>query len=94
MNGEELYARMGPRNVKNKYTVCVSKNDGIIVGHLNKGITGRFAKTIFHFLRVNHGSICTAEVTGKPVNMEDGKGMQTLNFSGQVIHINILKEQL
>ena len=54
MNGEELHARMKPGNVTNKYAICISKYDGIIFGHLIKGITGRFAKTIFYFLRANH----------------------------------------
>ena len=95
MNGEELHGRIEPRNVTNKYAVCVSKNYGIIIGgYLIKGITGRFAKTIFYFLRANHGNICTAEVAGKPVNLGNGKAMQALNFSGQEVHINILKELL
>ena len=85
---------MEPRKVTDKYAVCVSKNDGIIVGHLIKRITGRSTKMIFSFLRVNHGNICTDEVTGKPVNLGDGKEMQTFNFSRQEIHINILKQQL
>ena len=49
---------------------------------------------IFYFLRANHGNICTAKMTSKPVNLGDGKGMQiscTFNVSGQEIYINILK---
>ena len=81
VNVEELNARMEPRKVTDKYAVCVSKNDAIIVDHLNKGTTGRSAQMIFYFLKANHGNICIDEVTGKPVNLGDGKEMQTFNFS-------------
>ena len=37
-------------NIKGYYAVCVQK-DGVMVGHLMLGKTGRFAKIIFYFLR-------------------------------------------
>ena len=49
---------------------------------------------IFYLIGVNHGNMCIAEVTVKPVKLGDRKEMPTLNFSGQEIHINILKGQL
>ena len=39
-----------PNNIKGYYAVCVQK-DGVMVGHLTLGKTGRFAKIIFYFLR-------------------------------------------
>ena len=55
------------------------------IGHLMKGKSGRFAKTIFYFLRADKKNDCTAVVTGKAINRGDGEGMQvpcTLNFKG------------
>ena len=39
-----------PKNVVDKYPVCVMLSDEI-VEHLKKGRSGRFAKTVFYFLR-------------------------------------------
>ena len=39
-----------------------------IVGHLKKGRTGGFAKTVFYFLRADEKGPCTAVVKGKAVN--------------------------
>ena len=55
--------------------VCTLKVDEI-VGHLKKGKTGRFAKTVFYFLRADKNNSCTAIVKGKPVNLGDGESMQ------------------
>ena len=38
------------KNILDKYAVSVIKN-GSGVGHLMKGESGKFAKTIFYFLR-------------------------------------------
>ena len=45
--GEILKTRLEPENV-----VTYSRKKGQIVGDLIKGSSGRFAKTIFHFLCV------------------------------------------
>ena len=37
-----------PRNLVDKYAVSVQRDDEV-VGHLMKGKSGRFAKTIFYF---------------------------------------------
>ena len=77
--GEKLLCKMESDNIKDKYAVCVQK-DGVTVGHLMLGKTGRFAKIIFYFLRGDTDSKCEVIITGKRVNLEDNKGMQ-VNFS-------------
>ena len=64
-----------------KYAVCVMLGDEI-VGHLKKGRTGRFAKTVFYFLRADEKGSCTAIVKGKAVNLGDGEGMQARGGGG------------
>ena len=83
-------------NPVDKYAVAVKKNN-VIVGHLPLGYSGKFAKTIFYFLRANEWSECKVTVTGKPVNRGDGDGMQVtclLKFHEQKSLIGILKQQL
>ena len=68
-----------------------------IVGHLPLGRNGKFAKTVFYFLRADEYGLCSVLVKGKPVNLGDGDGMQvpcTLNFSGQKKFIDILQKSL
>ena len=50
--GETLATEREPGNPKDKYVICVKKNE-CIVRHLSLGKTGNFAKTIFSFLRVD-----------------------------------------
>lgn len=64
---------MEPENAFKKYVVAVIKN-GSVVGHLMKGESGKFPKTIFYFLRLDELNSCTAVVTGK--NKEGGMRMQ------------------
>ena len=52
---EELCGEMEPANPVDKYGVAVKKNN-VIVGYLRLGCSGKFAKTIFYFLRVNEWS--------------------------------------
>ena len=47
-----------------------------VVGYLMKGKTGRFAKTIFYFLRESPYHRCDVHVTSKAINQGDGKGMK------------------
>ena len=89
---QALKAVPEPKNVVDKYAVCVMLG-AEIVGHLKKGRTGRFAKTVFYFLK---GS-CTAIVKGKAINLGDGEGMQvpcTLHFKGTTKFIDVLRQQL
>ena len=89
---EELTAMMEPKNIEKKFAVVVTRNESV-VGRLPKGKTGRFAKTIFYFLRANKRNKCS----GKAVDQGDGKGTKVpcqLFFSEEGSFINILKEQL
>ena len=93
---EELCGEMEPANPVDKYAVAVKKNN-VAEGHLPLGCSGKFAKTIFYFLRADEWSECKVIVTGKPVNRGDGDGMQVpclLKFHGQKTLIGILKQQL
>ena len=85
-----------PTNIEDKFAVAVFKGDRL-VGHLPLERTGKFAKTIFHFLRANISNKCSVEVTGKAINQGDGKGMKVpckLYFSANENFIKILKEKL
>ena len=44
--GENLSTRSEPKNEIDKYAVAVTK-DARVIGHLKKGKTGWYAKTIF-----------------------------------------------
>ena len=46
---QELDAAPEPNNIVDKYAVFVLRA-GKVVGHLMKGESGRYAKTIFYFL--------------------------------------------
>ena len=85
-----------PDNPKNKYAVCVKKENRI-VGHLALGKSGKFAKTIFYFLKADELSCCKTVVTGELVNLGDGDGMQVLcklMFTGVKKCIEILQKHL
>ena len=80
-------------NPVDKFVVTVKKNQNI-VGHLKQGKTGRFAKTLFYFLRSDSYSKCYAKVTWKRCNLSDGDGLQVpciLNISGQAEFMSILQ---
>ena len=77
--------------------ICGSRPKNVVMGHLPLGCSGKFAKTIFYFLRADEWSECKVIVTGKPVNRGDGDGMQVpclLKFHVQKSLIGILKRQL
>jgi hypothetical protein len=96
VRSKALKAVPEPKNVVDKYAVCVMLGDEI-VGHLKKGRTGCFAKTVFYFLRADEKGSCTAIVKGKAVNLGDGEGMQvpcTLHFKGTTKFIDVLRQQL
>ena len=73
--GECLLSEREPDNPNDKYAVCVKKENRI-VGHLPLGKMGKFAKTILYFLKADKLSSCKIVVTGQPVNLEEGDGMQ------------------
>ena len=94
--GEHLEVQCEPENPVDKYAVCLKTSNGTIVGHLKKGKSGRFAKTIFYYLRSHSQANCTAKVTGKRFNLSDGEGLQVpciLQFNGESKFISVLKEQ-
>ena len=64
-----------PDHPVDKFAVAVIKNQNI-VGHLKKGKTGRFEKTLFCFLRSDPYSKYHAKVTWKRCNLGDGDGLQ------------------
>ena len=63
-------------NLMHKYAVAVKKSDESIVGHLPLGKSGKSAKTIFYFLKVNKRHSCVIKVLGKAINGGDGLGMK------------------
>ena len=74
-NGEILKARPEPENEYDKYAVAVERC-GDVVGHLSKGRSARFAKTVSYFLRASNENCCRVEVMSKRVNLGDGEGLQ------------------
>ena len=94
--GEQLVVLMEADNRMDKFAVCVKINEKI-VGHLKKGTSGRFAKTIFYFLRSDAYSSAWAKVTGKRCNLGDGEGIQVpckLSLSGQPKFVSLLRKEL
>ena len=82
--GEMLLTEREPGNMVDKYAVCVKKENEI-VGHLPLGKDGKFAKTVFYFLRADEYGSCNVLIKLKTVNLGDGDRMQvsfTLNFYG------------
>ena len=90
-----MYGETEPYNPVDEYAVAVKKDEKV-VGHLPLGENGKFAKTIFYFLRADSHGKCNITVTGKPVNLGDADGMQVpcvLQLSGQKSMGEILKQQ-
>ena len=81
---ELLEVSTEPDNPVDKFAVAVKKNQNI-VGHLKKGKTGRFAKTLFYFLRSDPYSKCHAKVTWKRCNLGDG---MVYKFHAYYIYLN------
>ena len=94
--GEQLDVLMEPDNRMDKFAVCMKINEKI-VGHLKKGTSERFAKTIFYFLRSDAYSRAWAKVTGKRCNLGNGEGIQVhykLSLSGQPRFVSLLRKEL
>ena len=61
------------------------------------GKDGKFAKTVFYFLRADEYGTCIVLIKVKLVNLGDGDGMQvscTLNLLGRKKFICILRKTL
>ena len=66
-----------------------------MIGHLKKGKTGRYTKTVFYFSRANPINTASIIVTGKWVNFGDGQGLQipcTILFKGEEKYVEVLKK--
>ena len=72
--GENVSTRPEPENEIDKYAVAVIK-DPLLVGHLEKGMNGWYAKIVFYFLGANPMNIAGITITGKRVNFGDGQGL-------------------
>ena len=95
--GEKLTGVIESTNLMDKYAVAVKRSDESIVGHLPLGKSGKFAKTIFYFLKANEKHSCVINVLGKAINAGDGLGMKVpcrLLFFAEEKYINVLKEKL
>ena len=75
VEGEKSTTIMKPGNLENTFAVAVMKKKAL-VGHLPKRKTGRFAKTIFFFLRSCHSNNFHIKVSGKTINQSDEKEMK------------------
>ena len=84
--GEILSTEREPANLVDKYVVCVKKENEI-VGHLSLRKDGKFAKTVFYFLRTDEYGLWNVLIKEKPVNLGDGDGMQV---SCTLTQINII----
>ena len=95
---ETLKTRMEPENKIDKFAVAVVGGRGEVVGHWTKGKTGRFAKTVFYFLRASQYNECNVRVIGKAVNEgDDGQGMKIpciLKLKGHVEFVDIPSKEL
>ena len=94
--GEKLNVLMEPDNRVDKFAVCVQK-DQTVVGHLKKGDSGKFAKTIFYFLRSDTYCNCYDGNCRKRCNLKEGEGLQVpckIIITGQKKYVNILKHKL
>ena len=96
--GEKLDAAMQPSNIKGNYVVAIfQEGRNKVTGHLLLGKLGKFAKTIFYFLKAAKENRCQIIVLGKVVNKNDGLGMKVpsrLIFTTEEKYIEILKERL
>ena len=94
--GEILQCRMEPHNAVDRYAVAAMNKDRV-VGHLMKGKSGKFAKTVFFFLRTDEINSATVKITRKAVNKGKGMGMEvpcSITFTGSKPMLGKLKEIL
>ena len=88
---------MESTDLMNKYTAVVQRNDGKVFGHLPLGKSGKFAKTIFYFLKAAKKDSCWINVLRKAVSAGGGLGMKVpcrLPLVAEEKYINVLKEKL
>ena len=93
---EKLNVLMEPNDRVDKFPVYVKKYQAV-VGYLKKGDSGKFAKTIFYFLRRDIYCNCYVEISEKRCNLKDGEGLQVpweIIITGQKKYVNILTHEL
>ena len=91
-----LTTEIEPGNVMDKFAMVI-KNNTTTVGHLPKGKTGRFCKTVSYFLKIVNTSCKVVITSPKAVNLDDGLGMRIpckLIFRGQSQFVDILEQEL
>ena len=67
--GENLSTRPESESEIDKYAVAVTK-DAQVIGHLKKGKTSRYTKTVFYFLRANPMNTASITVAGLTLEMD------------------------
>ena len=93
--GEVLKTCMEPQNKVDKCEVAVVDNENNVIGHLPKGKSGKYVKTIFYFLKTDPLNICDVKITEKAVNLGDNKRMRIpglLQYTGNCKMMDILQE--
>ena len=98
--GDVLKTKREPENKTDKFAVAVmkekEKEKHLVIGHLKKGKSGKFAKLFSCFLK-NECSSFEVIIKGKPVNFGDGEGMQVpceLVITGYKLYLDILKKEV
>ena len=71
-----LNAAMQTINALDKYAVTIKRKESQVVGHLLLGKSGKFAKTLFYFLKASQNDDCIAVVCETPVNQSDRISMR------------------
>ena len=96
--GEKLDTAMQPNSVKDKYAVVIfQEGKKKVICHFPLGKSGKFANTIFYFLKAAKENRCQIIVKGKAVNQNDWFGMKVpsrLIFTAEEKFIDIFKERL
>ena len=90
-----LNTEIEPSNVMDKFAVVI-KNNTTTVGHLPKGKTSRFCKTVFYFLKIENTSFKVVITSQKTVNLGGGFGMRIpckLIFRGQSQFVDTLEQE-
>ena len=71
-------------DLMDKYAVADQRNYGKVVGHLPMGKTGKFAKTIFNFLKKDKKHFCRLNVPGKATSAGNRWGMKVPYCRGKI----------
>ena len=87
---------MEPTSKLDKYAVAVKGKDRDVIGNLPLGKSGKFAKTVFYFLKSDKNHHCKITVTGEATNAVDGLEMKVpcQFFLAEEKFIIVLQEKL